>query len=420
MKVGIVPVLDRSWGGVYQYSLTLLHACARLGTHDEFVVFAPAGIELDDDVRSLPFEIVEMPYPHSPVRGAWDRLPQSVRTPLWALSAPARLHRAKHRGSAAPQGSPWADRFAGFGLDLLLFAIEDDRAEGAGIPYVVVLHDLQHRLHPELPEFADAADLERREQRVVGSVRGATLVLVDSETGREDVLSCYAGAGARPDNVRPLPFVPAHYIGAAPGEAEQRRVRETFDLPDAYLFYPAQFWPHKNHERIIEALGILASEGLRVPLVLVGSNEGSVLRSRTFAAAMATAGRLGVSDLVHYLGYVPDSDMSALYAMAAALVMPTFFGPTNIPVVEAWASGCPVVTSDIRGIREQVGDAAVLVDPASTGSIAAGIRRVVTDPDVRREMVARGRRRLAAYTMDDFTRLLGEILREAEGRLASR
>ena len=92
---------------------------------------------------------------------------------------------------------------------------------------------------------------------------------------------------------------------------------------------------------------------------------------------MSTASDLGLESQIRYGGYVPDEDMSGLYAGAVALTMPTFFGPTNIPVLEAWAYGCPVLTSDIRGIREQVGDAGVLVDPRSIESIADGIYQAV-------------------------------------------
>src|SRR5438093_13324996 len=103
------------------------------------------------------------------------------------------------------------------------------------------------------------------------------------------------------------------------------------------------------------------------------------IREQAFREVMSLSSQLGLEKEICHLGYVPDEDMSAIYARAAALVMPTFFGPTNIPVLEAWAFGCPVLTSDIRGIREQVGDAAVLVNPRSVEAIAEGIYRIGTD-----------------------------------------
>src|SRR5438094_4838933 len=129
---------------------------------------------------------------------------------------------------------------------------------------------------------------------------------------------------------------------------------------------------------------------------------------------MSLSSQLGLEKEICHLGYVPDEDMSAIYARAAALVMPTFFGPTNIPVLEAWSFGCPVITSDIRGIREQVGDAAVLVDPRSVEAIADGIRKVWTDLQLRRTLAVRGRNRLSAYTPADFQNRLIDIIQEVK------
>jgi len=138
-----------------------------------------------------------------------------------------------------------------------------------------------------------------------------------------------------------------------------------------------------------------------------------------FRSVQEAMRRLGLEERVLSLGYVPDGDMSALYAGAVALIMPTFFGPTNIPVLEAWSFGCPVLTSDIRGIREQVGDAAVLVDPRSVESIADGIRRLWTDEGLRAALAERGRRRLQSYTPADFRARLADILDEAKARIGS-
>jgi glycosyltransferase involved in cell wall biosynthesis len=200
-------------------------------------------------------------------------------------------------------------------------------------------------------------------------------------------------------------------------EMDQARVRERYSLPARYLFYPAQFWPHKNHRRIIEALGALRErEGLRIPIVFCGSHSGKV-RKETFNEAMAMAKRLGVADQIQYLGYVPDEDMSALYAGAVALVMPTFFGPSNIPALEAWKLNCPVITSDIRGIREQTGNAALLVHPDSVEAITEAILRLWTDEGLRQQLIERGRARLRNFTPEDFARRLTEILEEAKGIL---
>jgi glycosyltransferase involved in cell wall biosynthesis len=288
-----------------------------------------------------------------------------------------------------------------------------------GIPYVMAIHDLQHRLQPEFPEVSANGEWEWREYLFRNGARYATLLLADSEVGKEDILNFYGPYGVTPDQVKVLPFLPACYLADDISESERHRVRRTYHLPERYLFYPAQFWPHKNHNRIVQALGLLKqAHNLKIPAVFCGSHTGGI-RERNFRDMMSLAARWGVENEIRYLGYVPDEDMSGMYAGAVALVMPTFFGPTNIPVLEAWGFGCPVLTSDIRGIREQVGDAAVLVDPRSVEAIADGIYRLWTDGSLTSKLTDLGRQRLASYTPDEYQCRLAAILEEAKSCVRS-
>jgi len=134
---------------------------------------------------------------------------------------------------------------------------------------------------------------------------------------------------------------------------------------------------------------------------------------------MALALKLGIADRVRYLGSVPDEDMAALYTLSAGLVMPTFFGPTNIPPLEAWYFGRPVITSDLRGAQEQNGDAGLLVDPRSPKAMADAMLRLWRDDALCTELVARGKRRLASYSWPSFMDSLGAIITEACDRVRS-
>ena len=211
-----------------------------------------------------------------------------------------------------------------------------------------------------------------------------------------------------------LPFLPALAVGGPVSVAQQQAARARQGIPEQFMLYPAAFWPHKNHARIVEAIERLARvRDLRLHAVFCGS-RGDAERERQFQLVMEMATRCGVADLIHVPGYVSDTDLAALYSCATALVMPTFFGPTNIPVLEAWAHGCPVLTSDIPGIREQAGDAAILVEPRDVDALATGMQRLATDAALRRDLIARGTRRLAEYTPRDFEdRLCASLLRGA-------
>lgn len=419
LRIGMVPLTAEFGGGVYQYSQTMLSVLADLreARDDEFVLLADALANGDPMLNGASWEIASLtpPGPRSRVvrrlkYAARHRLSSRTRERLSAASL--RLRRwAESPAAEAPRRRTdvraWFDRL---GIDLVLYPASMPLSFEVGTPYVLAVHDLQHRLQPEFPEVSAGSEFAHREYVFHNGIREATMILTDSEVGKEDVIDLY-GELIAPERVAVLPFLPATPETVTVEDRE--RVRRAYGLPERFLLYPAQMWPHKNHLRLVEALAELRrSDGIEADLVLTGSRSGTI-RENTYAELVSKVRALGLEDRVHYLGYVPAVDMGALFAEAVALVMPTFFGPTNIPILEAWNVGCPTITSDIRGVREQAGDAALLADPRSVEAIADAIGRIWRDGELRDELVRRGRARLALYTREDYAQRLSEILDQA-------
>ena len=121
-------------------------------------------------------------------------------------------------------------------------------------------------------------------------------------------------------------------------EDRSNDILEKFGLKTKkYLFYPAQFWPHKNHINLIKALSALKNESVTIDLILTGSDQGN------YEFVMNYLNSTSVRDQVRYFGFVSDEEMKVLYTNALALVFPTLLGPTNMPILEAIACGCPVI-----------------------------------------------------------------------------
>jgi len=319
----------------------------------------------------------------------------------------------QYRVRALPALGKW---FAKFDIDFLLFPAPLPIACEAGVPYVMAVHDLQHRFHPEFPEVSADGEWGRREYLFRNGIGRALTVLVDSEVGREDVLDCY-GEQTSAERVYVLPFLPASHLDEAAATSGAIAVRDLFHLPERYLFFPAQFWPHKNHVRVVQAVAQNhAQHDIDVNVVMCGS-AADPLRASVLDNVHRAAKDGGVEDLIHILGYVDDDLMPPLYAASSGVLLPTFFGPTNIPILEAWAFGVPVLTSDLRGIREQCGDAAILVDPESVSAIADGLRRLWSDDRLRSELVSAGHRRLALYGRDEYVARLSAIIQDTTRRL---
>jgi len=425
MRIGIVPGLNFADGGIYQYSVTVLQAldkahCA--ASLDQFIIFAN---DLQNaNLRGLTRQdwILKPLLPPVLTRRSL-KLVERVVGPR-PRAAALRLIRRRPDKRRGPQQDPdhlhfnheihqW---FRTNGIELMLYPTSTALSFEAGIPYVMAVHDLQHRLQPEFPEVSADGEWESREYLFRNGIRHATIVLAESQTGKEDILNFYGGYGVTEDRIKILPLLPASILPAAISGSEKQGIRRKYELPERYLFYPAQFWPHKNHARIIEALGLLrARDALRIPVAFCGSHEGAI-REEVFKHVNAIASRMDLSDDIYYLGYVPDRDIASLYAGAVALVMPTFFGPSNIPILEAWKLNCPVLTSNIRGVCEQAGEAAVLVDPRSVEAIAEGIKRLWLDEGLRQALIDRGRQRLDEFTPEDFRLRLMQILAEAKVR----
>jgi len=111
--------------------------------------------------------------------------------------------------------------------------------------------------------------------------------------------------------------------------------------------------------------------------------------------------------------------MAALYALSTGLVMPTFFGPTNLPPLEAWHYGRPVITSDIRGIREQIGDAGLLADPKSPQQLARAMLELWRSDELGATLAGRGRKKLEAYSWPAYVTAVAGIVAEACERVRS-
>jgi glycosyltransferase involved in cell wall biosynthesis len=417
MRIGIVPFLHRDCGGSYQYSLTMLAAVYEWkcqGWPDDFVVFA--------------HEFENPALAHFPKRSGWTLVPLWSDEWLQKVTASAGLPDdagavSEASAESALPGIPdpevvrhdtlWERYLAQWPVEFMIHQGPGAMPFEVDIPYVMAVHDLQHRLQPEFPEVSAHGEWHIREHYYRNACRYATMILVDSEVGKEQVLHYYGWLGIDAERVQVLPFLPASYLRPDITGNEAQRVRAKYWLPERYLFLPAQLWPHKNHARVIQALALLKQHGLRVPLVCCGSAADS-FRQAALADVHELVRNAQIQDQVQFLGYVPDRDMIGLYAAADALIFPTFFGPTNIPPLEAWIMGCPVITSDIRGMREQMGDAAILVDPRSVEAIAAGIERLWQDPYLRTTLIERGRARAASYTPQHYSRRLKEIVEQAK------
>lgn len=166
-----------------------------------------------------------------------------------------------------------------------------------------------------------------------------------------------------------------------------------------YLFYPATYYPHKNHIRILEAMLILEKQyDLKLSAVFSGFDAGNK------DYIISKCKELNLSDRVHILDFITTEELVYLYKNAVALVFASYFGPDNIPPLEAFSLKCPVIASRVYGADEQLGRNVLLVDPNDPSDFAATIFKIITDKSFKEDMISNAYNFVKKWTFDDYTK----------------
>lgn len=395
MKVGVfLPNVPATAGGAFAFQQDILEALAEVDGRHTFVILGDSAM----GERSF-----------SPS----DRVLFVSSGRIFMGRVPARLIRSAVRAaSGVPLARNWlgaryrqhlTKRMVGLGIEFVWFVTPS--YVGIDIPYIFTVWDLQHRLQPWFPEVSANGAWQGRETMYATAIPRASAVIVGTEAGKAEVIRFY---GVPPERVRLIPL-PTPRFALEASKDRGREVLAKYQIPAGYLFYPAQFWPHKNHVGLLCAVKILREKhGLTLPVVFVGSDKGNLQHVRR------VVDELGLTAQVHFLGFVPQDDLAGLYRNAFALTFPTFFGPDNLPPLEAFALGCPVIASNVSGAQEQLGDAALLVDPRNEQQVAIAVKSLYEDLELRRTLVQRGLKRASRWTGQDFVKSVFSILDELE------
>ncbi len=274
-------------------------------------------------------------------------------------------------------------------LDLMIFPAQEGYAAGIQTKSISVIHDLMHR-YEKFPEAASPLEVKRREHVYRSICKSSAMIFVDSAVGRDQVVECYGKQYA--NKLRIMPFAPPQYLFE---QAEDVLPADVI-LPPKFIFYPAQFWEHKNHRNLVKAVKLLQNRGIDVQLVFVGSKKNGYERT------MELIRENHLEANIHVLGYVSDSLMRILYRSARAMIMPSFFGPTNIPPLEGMAMGCPVAVSRVYAMPWQVGEAGLTFAPDDVEEMAETIRKLWQDDNLCKELSAKGKERAQYFSQEKF------------------
>ena len=402
-RIGVWLSTDPQTGGAFQYNLSVINALNLVAKDNqdlyEFYIFTTIGYWIDylkDDQFAL-FKVIKI------TRNIIHKIFQKVlKNNSLGIKIWQHINNIQIIFGYFPIYSKR--------LDLLICPAGDSLAYELNIPSISTVHDMMHRYGKEagmdfIVAYGKKSYLER-ERNIRLLCHYAKIIVVDSAIGKKHIIKAY------PEFLRaeimPLSFIPPMYILQSRNKPLSSMVKIKFNLPEQYLFYPAQFCKDKNHNNLLDALYLLKSRyNLSVNLVLVGQKHNNYVNIKNQIRHLELNGQ------VHILDYVADDDIIDLYKNAFALIMPTFYGPTNIPIVEAMFLGIPVICSNVFAMPNQVGDAALLVRPKDVTNIADTILELYTNKHLRRQLIAKGLRRTKDISIVNYGSEWRKIINQA-------
>ncbi|MHB8646112.1 MAG: glycosyltransferase family 4 protein [Thermomicrobiales bacterium] len=267
---------------------------------------------------------------------------------------------------------------------------------------VVTIHDLGY-LH--FPEAHPASARRYLAWSTRWSVRAARRVIAVSGATRDDLVTML---DVPRDNIT----VVHHGVRPVPARLSESAVQATMErlgIASPYVLFLGTVQPRKNLERLIHAFRQVVDAGLPQTLVIAG-------RMGWLAAPIrAAVADCGLTERVHFAGYVADDDLPALYTGADAFAFPSLYEGFGMPALEALSYGVPVVAANTTSLPEIVGDAGLLVDPLDEDALGAAIVRVLTDQPLRARLAIAGPEQAARFSWERCARETLAVLEGAAG-----
>jgi len=244
------------------------------------------------------------------------------------------------------------------------------------VPYIFTVWDIGHRTIPYFPEVNVDGEWENRERLYKRMLYKASYIITGNEIGKQEILENYP---MNPDKIKVVNFP-----NPLKNVSELRNSDTTISIEAPYIFYPAQFWSHKNHVSLIEAVKYLHEKNHQIHCYFTGSDKGNMTHIGNKIK------EYNLEKYIHMTGFVDDSTLVELYKNALALTFVSLLGPNNLPPIEAISLGCPVIISNIPGHLEQMGDAALAVDATDPIEIGNAVIRLLSDPEFRKTLIDKG------------------------------
>lgn len=266
--------------------------------------------------------------------------------------------------------------------------------------FIFTLHDLQEKYYPENFSFKERL---LRQIRNYVLLKQCLYVICESQSVKNDIEKFFK---THQSKIVVIPSPPPKSIYSHENKSDQLLLDQEYGLNRDYIFYPAQFWPHKNHIGLLKALDILKNKYPDLLIVFTGDKRFEYDKIKEMSD------NFNLSNNVMFVGNVPYSHLPVFYKNSICLVMPTLFESISIPIYEAFYFSTPVVCSNICGLPEQCGEAATFFDPNNPDDIADKICTILVNKKRRKYQISEGLKIIHKRThLSFFNKFTDEILK---------
>ncbi len=364
MRIGVdYTAAVRQGGGIGRYTRTLVRTLTELDQKNQYRLFVAGGWGEGDGLGAWHdnVRICSLPLSDRWLNILWQRLRLPI--PVQTITGP---------------------------LDL--FHSPDFVLPPTGrTPAILTVHDLSFL---RVPQFFVPGFREYLERAVARAAERAQHILADSKSTRSDLVELL---NVNPERVSVIyPGVETEFRPISNAD-ELAGVRARYDLPERFILGLSTLQPRKNFDGLIRAFGrLLSSKGDEPEFanlhLVIGGGKGWM-----YEQVLALPAQLGLSQRVHFPGFVEDADLPTLYTLADVFAFPSWYEGFGIPVLEAMACHTPVVSADNSSLPEAVGDAGLLVDAADTDALADALGCVIADGGLRGRLISSGREQVRRF-----------------------
>lgn len=240
-------------------------------------------------------------------------------------------------------------------------------------PFIYTVWDLGHREYPYFPEVSRSGRTwEKREAQYSEMLYKASYIITGNEEGKKEILENYPVNSAK---IRIAEFPVADFCRG-------NELKPSFIIPEQYFFYPAQFWPHKNHICILKALVCLRENyNLHPTVFFTGSDKGNMeyIKSKIIEYEL--------ENQVKITGFLKSEELKYMYTHATGMIFASLMGPNNMPPIEATYLHCPIIITDLDGHKEQLKDTALYFNGYKPEELAKHMKTLLSSDLFRESLI---------------------------------